>query len=83
MCLKKCFNECFNKNVLMKFNFDLFFGSKCSHYYQNYFISVSLSNFNEMAILSNVRKPGNFESYNSLKFSFNNFRGLRSHSGET
>ena len=31
-----------------------------------------------MAILSKVCKPDNFESHNSLKFSFTNIRGLRS-----
>ena len=31
-----------------------------------------------MAILSKACKPDNFESYNSLKLSFTNIRGLRS-----
>ena len=31
-----------------------------------------------MAILSNARKPDNFESHNSLKLSFMNIRDLRS-----
>ena len=31
-----------------------------------------------MAILSKGRKPDNFESHNSLKLSFTNFRGLHS-----
>ena len=31
-----------------------------------------------MAILSKARKPDNFESHNSLKFSFMNMRGLHS-----
>ena len=71
MCLKK---DVLNMEpIVMNFISDLFFGSKCINYYQNYFISLSLSSFNEMAILSNVHKPDNSESHNSIKCSFNNF----------